>query len=387
MIWAYVAGSVLFGRPLADYLDIAGIPEMAELTVFGAAVIGAGIGFLWYNTYPAQVFMGDVGSLSLGGGLGMLAVLTKNELLSLLLGGIFVLEAASVITQVVSFKLFGKRVFLMAPIHHHFEKKGWPEPRIIVRFWIISVSLGPGGPGVVEGAVMELSGKRVCRRRPRQERHRRGRALPGARRDGGRHRRGARRASAIRQCACSTPSSSLGGHARRRLRRRRTWSSCRRACRRLPSSMPPSKPACEVIGELELAFRFLEGPVVAVGGTNGKSTTTTLVGVMLAGGVRSGVRGRQPRHAGDRGGRHDLGCARARSLELSARARPAFPSEGERAPERHAKITSIATRAFEAYARRQRQRVRQPDARGLRDRAGGRRGVRGAGAARLAGGS
>jgi phospho-N-acetylmuramoyl-pentapeptide-transferase len=141
MIWAYVAGSILFGRPIADYLDIAGIPEMTELSVFGAAVIGAGIGFLWYNTYPAQVFMGDVGSLALGGGLGMMAVLTKTELLSLLIGGIFVVEMVSVVTQVVSFKLFGKRVFLMAPIHHHFEKKGWPEPRIIVRFWIISVLL------------------------------------------------------------------------------------------------------------------------------------------------------------------------------------------------------------------------------------------------------
>jgi phospho-N-acetylmuramoyl-pentapeptide-transferase len=141
LLWAYIAGSVLFGRPLAGYLDIAGIPEMAELSVFAAAIIGSGIGFLWYNTYPAQVFMGDVGSLALGGGLGMLAVLTKNELLSVILGGIFVLEAVSVITQVVSFKMFGKRVFLMAPLHHHFEQKGWPEPRIIVRFWIISFLL------------------------------------------------------------------------------------------------------------------------------------------------------------------------------------------------------------------------------------------------------
>ena len=141
LVWAYIAGAVLFGKPLAGYLDIAGIPEMSELAVYGAAVIGAGVGFLWYNTYPAQVFMGDVGSLSLGGGLGMMAVLTKNELLSVLIGGIFVLEALSVITQVVSFKLFGKRVFLMAPIHHHFEQKGWPEPRIIVRFWIISILL------------------------------------------------------------------------------------------------------------------------------------------------------------------------------------------------------------------------------------------------------
>ncbi|HEY3233904.1 MAG TPA: phospho-N-acetylmuramoyl-pentapeptide-transferase [Polyangiaceae bacterium] len=140
-VWAYIAGAVLFGRPLATYLDIAGINEMSELSVYGAAVIGAGVGFLWYNTYPAQVFMGDVGSLALGGGLGMMAVLTKNELLSLLIGGIFVMEAVSVITQVLTFKFFGKRVFLMAPIHHHFEKKGWPEPRIIVRFWIISMLL------------------------------------------------------------------------------------------------------------------------------------------------------------------------------------------------------------------------------------------------------
>lgn len=104
-------------------------------------MVGAGFGFLWYNTYPAQVFMGDVGSLSLGGALGMLAVLTKNELLSVVLGGIFVIEGVSVIGQVASYKLFRKRIFLMAPIHHHFEKKGWPEPRVIVRFWIVSVML------------------------------------------------------------------------------------------------------------------------------------------------------------------------------------------------------------------------------------------------------
>jgi phospho-N-acetylmuramoyl-pentapeptide-transferase len=141
LVWAYIAGAVLFGQPLATYLDIPGVPEMAELSIFAASVVGAGMGFLWYNTYPAQVFMGDVGSLSLGGGLGMLAVLTKNELLSILIGGIFVVEAVSVITQVAWYKTFGTRIFLMAPIHHHFEKKGWPEPRIIVRFWIISVLL------------------------------------------------------------------------------------------------------------------------------------------------------------------------------------------------------------------------------------------------------
>jgi phospho-N-acetylmuramoyl-pentapeptide-transferase len=104
-------------------------------------MVGAGIGFLWYNTYPAQVFMGDVGSLALGGGLGMCAVFTKNEVLSAILGGVFFLEAVSVVVQVVSFRLTGRRIFLMAPIHHHFEKKGWAEPKIIVRFWIISILL------------------------------------------------------------------------------------------------------------------------------------------------------------------------------------------------------------------------------------------------------
>lgn len=140
-ILAYVAGLVIFGNDLASYLHIPSIESVGELAIYCGAVIGAGVGFLWYNTYPAQVFMGDVGSLALGGGLGMLAVVTKNELLSLALSGIFIVEAVSVITQVTSFKLTGKRVFLMAPIHHHFEKKGWPEPRIIVRFWIIAIML------------------------------------------------------------------------------------------------------------------------------------------------------------------------------------------------------------------------------------------------------
>jgi phospho-N-acetylmuramoyl-pentapeptide-transferase len=112
-----------------------------ELAVFAAAIIGAGVGFLWFNTFPAQVFMGDVGSLSLGGALGMLAVLTKTELLSAIICGLFLVEALSVIAQTTSFKLTGKRVFRMAPIHHHFEKLGWQEPKIVVRFWIISVML------------------------------------------------------------------------------------------------------------------------------------------------------------------------------------------------------------------------------------------------------
>ena len=113
----------------------------SELTVLCMAVVGAGLGFLWYNSYPAQIFMGDVGSLALGGLLAALAVVTKHEVLLALVGGIFVLETVSVIVQVVSFKTTGKRVFAMAPIHHHYEKRGWSEPKIIVRFWIISILL------------------------------------------------------------------------------------------------------------------------------------------------------------------------------------------------------------------------------------------------------
>ena len=141
LVFAYLAGATLFGRDIAEYLDIPSVASASELAIYCGAMMGAGVGFLWYNTYPAQVFMGDVGSLALGGGLGALAVVTKNELLSLLLGGIFVIETVSVIGQVFAFKTFGKRIFLMAPIHHHFEKKGWAEPKIIVRFWIIAIML------------------------------------------------------------------------------------------------------------------------------------------------------------------------------------------------------------------------------------------------------
>lgn len=136
-ILAYITGHIEF----ANYLNYPYTPGSGELTIFSACIIGAGLGFLWYNTYPAQVFMGDVGSLPLGGALGALAVFTKHELLLAIIGGIFVLEAVSVMTQVASFKLTGKRIFRMAPIHHHFELKGWPEPKVIVRFWIISIVL------------------------------------------------------------------------------------------------------------------------------------------------------------------------------------------------------------------------------------------------------
>ena len=136
-IVAYVTGHVKF----ADYLLINHIEGAGELTIFCGAMVGASLGFLWFNTYPASIFMGDVGSLPLGAALGTVAVMTKHELLLILVGGIFVIEALSVIFQVTSFKSRGKRVFLMAPIHHHFELKGWEEPKIIVRFWIIAIIL------------------------------------------------------------------------------------------------------------------------------------------------------------------------------------------------------------------------------------------------------
>ncbi len=134
---AYVSGHAIF----AEYLHIPNIRGAGELTVFCSSLMGAGLGFLWFNTYPAQVFMGDVGALSIGAALGVVAVLVRQELVLLIMGGVFVMEAVSVILQVASFKLTGKRIFRMAPIHHHFELKGWPEPRIIVRFWIATVIL------------------------------------------------------------------------------------------------------------------------------------------------------------------------------------------------------------------------------------------------------
>jgi phospho-N-acetylmuramoyl-pentapeptide-transferase len=128
-------------RIIADYLKIQYIPGSGELAVFCAALLGASMGFLWYNAHPAEVFMGDVGSLSLGGALGALAVVTKHELILIVTGGIFVTEAVSVMLQVASFKLTGKRIFKMAPIHHHFEQLGWPESKVIIRFWIVGIIL------------------------------------------------------------------------------------------------------------------------------------------------------------------------------------------------------------------------------------------------------
>jgi len=136
-VFAYVTGHVNF----AGYLGIPYVPGVGEIAVFCGAIVGAGLGFLWFNTYPAQVFMGDVGALALGAALGVVAVIVRQELVLAIMGGIFVVETVSVVLQVASYKLTGRRIFRMAPLHHHFELKGWPEPRIIVRFWIITVIL------------------------------------------------------------------------------------------------------------------------------------------------------------------------------------------------------------------------------------------------------
>jgi phospho-N-acetylmuramoyl-pentapeptide-transferase len=136
-VFAYASGNVVF----SNYLGIPYIAGSGEVLVFCAAIFGAGLGFLWFNTYPAQVFMGDIGALALGAALGIVAVIVRQEIVLFIMGGVFVMETVSVILQVGSFKLRGKRIFRMAPIHHHFELKGWAEPKVIVRFWIITVIL------------------------------------------------------------------------------------------------------------------------------------------------------------------------------------------------------------------------------------------------------
>ena len=134
---SYVVGNIIF----SEYLQIQYIPGVGEIAIFCGAIVGSCLGFLWYNAPPAKIFMGDTGSLSLGGSLAAVAIIVKHEIVLAIIGGLFVLETVSVIIQVISFKLTGKRVFMMAPIHHHFEKKGWAESTIVIRFWIISLIL------------------------------------------------------------------------------------------------------------------------------------------------------------------------------------------------------------------------------------------------------
>ena len=150
-IFAYLTGHFEF----AKYLNIPFVRGTGELVVFTAALVGSGLGFLWFNTYPAQVFMGDVGALALGAALGVIAVIVRQEIVLFIMGGVFVMETVSVILQVGSYKLTGRRIFRMAPIHHHFELKGWPEPRVIVRFWIISLILVLVGLATLKLALRE----------------------------------------------------------------------------------------------------------------------------------------------------------------------------------------------------------------------------------------
>jgi len=145
-VFAYLTGNVNF----AQYLGIPYVAGVGEVLIFSAALVGAGLGFLWFNTYPAMIFMGDIGALALGAALGVIAVVVRQEIVLFIMGGLFVMETLSVIVQVVSFKLTGKRVFRMAPLHHHYELKGWPEPRVIVRFWIITVILVLIGLGTLK---------------------------------------------------------------------------------------------------------------------------------------------------------------------------------------------------------------------------------------------
>ena len=162
MIFCYLAGNV----KIAAYLQIPYVRGVGELSIYLGAMVGAGVGFLWFNAYPAQVFMGDVGALALGGALGTVALATKQEILLAVVGGLFVVEALSVILQVGFFKVSnGKRIFRMAPLHHHFELKGWPEPKVIVRFWIIAIILGLVSLSALKVKVMSCRGGPVCRPR------------------------------------------------------------------------------------------------------------------------------------------------------------------------------------------------------------------------------
>ena len=186
---------------LTDYLQLHFVPGTGELAILCGAVIGAGLGFLWFNAPPASIFMGDTGSLALGGLLGSVAVAIKHELVLAIVGGLFVLEAVSVIVQVVSFKLTGKRVFRMAPLHHHFEQKGWTEPQIVIRFWIISIVLALAGLVDAEAAMIPITS--IRRQKGRAVRPRRVRA-----------------SRARARCSPAAPTSSPSTTARRASRRR-----------------------------------------------------------------------------------------------------------------------------------------------------------------------
>ena len=316
----------------AEYLEIQKIPDAGELTIFCGSLVGASLGFLWYNAHPAEMFMGDVGSLALGGAIGTVAVIIKQEILLLSIGGVFVLEALSVIIQVASFKLTGKRVFRMAPLHHHFELLGWSESKIIVRFWIAgagvravfaddfeievrangeawdSISTGSAcwwwdwrarawprrfsapGYGATVTATDEQAGMRACR---------------------------SRREAARRRCDARTWRARAADFPRTgsdRRQPRRAGEARRRSSSRARSGIP-------VWSEIELAWRFLRGKLVAITGSNGKTTTTSLVAHILETAGIPTLVGRKHRHAAALAGRMHRRFDRHRrgNQQLSAR--------------------------------------------------------------------
>ncbi len=366
---AYVTGHAV----LADYLLLVRFPPAGELTIFCGALVGASLGFLWYNCYPAEIFMGDVGSLALGGAIGTVAILIKQELLLPIVGGVWVLEALSVIIQVISFKTTGKRVFKMSPLHHHFELIGWSEPKVITRFLIMARALRPVQPHHVEAAVTAMAqgtfsvdGRQVV--------------VVGAARSGLAaaellRKRGARvtlsesRPSFAESAALEAAGVRVetGGHQAATL----AEADLVVVSPGVPLEQPVFEAArargVEIIGELEMAWRWLKGKVIAVTGTKGKSTTTTLIGRMLSAAGRHVLVGgnigvpisAQVEESTDR---H---VARRRGEQLPARHYHDLPAVGGGVAQPQPTTTSIATRAS-GIRRRQGPHLRQPGAERLR---------------------
>ena len=258
---AWATGNMNF----ANYLHIPYLRHAGELVIVCTAIVGAGLGFLWFNTYPAQVFMGDVGSLALGGALGIIAVLLRQEFLLVIMGGVFVVETLSVILQVGSFKLRGQRIFRMAPIHHHYELKGWPEPRVIVRFWIISLMLVLIGLSCVDFFMARGVTPRVMDTRV---------APPGL-------------DKLPESVECH-----VGGLNDTWLLAADLIVASPGIALAHPSLSAAADAGVEIVGDIELFCREAQAPIIAITGSNGKSTVTTLVGEMAkAAGVNVGVGG------------------------------------------------------------------------------------------------
>ena len=295
---SYLVGNLKF----ADYLQVHHVPGSGELAIFCAALVGASMGFLWFNAPPAQVFMGDTGSLALGGSLGVVSVITKHELVLAIIGGLFVVEAVSVIVQVASFKMTGRRIFKMAPLHHHFEKLGWSEPTIVIRFWIIACILGLIGLSTLKlrcryagAAPITRIRKSACSGWPKRE-------LPRFRRWSRAARtslRGTTRKTAAKH------SRSISPKAKCSLLEPKSWPWKELEALVLSPGVPLTHPAphytvtlaqeagVRVIGDIELLCEAQPlAKKIAITGTNGKSTTTSLIGhILKAAGARAEVGG------------------------------------------------------------------------------------------------